>query len=46
MCQEFGLGREASVFPLSERFVEMGGIPVAAFQQMTIAARRFSPAER
>ena len=28
MGQEFRLGREAGVFPLSDRFAEMGGIPV------------------
>ena len=28
MGQELGLDRRAGVFPLSDRFAEMGGIPV------------------
>ena len=28
MGQEIGIDRQAGVFPLSDRFAEMGGIPV------------------
>ena len=28
MGQELGLDRQAGVFPLSDRFAEMGGIPI------------------